>query len=336
VKGRCPSLFVSAASRRRGFSLVELLVVIALIGALVALLFPAVQAAREAARRSQCVSNLRQVAFAVLSHHDAKRRFPAGNFASRAGVCTGGQATGNDNPSQDHANWAILILPYLEEQSLFQQYDFSTYNEAPQNAKVREAQVGVYVCPSDHQTSTLTVPGLGPAAAWDLNVPYMPGSYRAVSGRSDGRRFLDDPLVTQYPRPWRGMMHVVGILGFGRERMKNVVDGASYTLMVGESVSRTKLEYRTLWAYSHSFFSLSATTPQARTRWGDYQRCREAGGVGFGLPCSRSWGSYHPGGICFALGDASVRFISDEIDDLVFAGAGSIAGREPERLDGDP
>ncbi len=66
-------------------------------------------------------------------HHDTTGHFPAGNFASRAGVCTGGQPTSEENPSQDHVNWAILILPYLEEHALFEQYDFSTYNEAPEN-----------------------------------------------------------------------------------------------------------------------------------------------------------------------------------------------------------
>ncbi len=83
---------------------------------------------------------------------------------------------------------------------------------------------------------------------------------------------------------------MVGLLGFSRESLKNIEDGTSHTLMAGESASHTKLEYRTLWAYSHSFFSLSATIPQARTLWGDYDRCRDAGGVGYGTACTRGWG----------------------------------------------
>ncbi|MBN1854988.1 MAG: DUF1559 domain-containing protein [Pirellulales bacterium] len=314
------------------FTLVELLVAIAIIGILMGLLLPAIQAARESARRAQCANNLRQIGLALWQHHDATGHFPAGNFASRIGVCTGGELTGEDNPSQDHVNWAILILPYLDERPLFEQYDFSTYNEAPENKAVRESQVAVYQCPSDQETSTLTVPGFGPAAAWDLNVPYMPGSYRAVSGRSDGRQFLDDPFVYQYPEAWRGVMHLVGILGFDRERIANIEDGTSHTLMVGESASRTKSEHRTLWAYSYAFYSLSATIPQTRTLWGDYERCRAAGGIGYGTPCTRGWGSYHADGNHFVLCDGSVRFLSQEVDVAVFAAAGSIAGGESEWL----
>ena len=322
-----------ARGRSGAFTLVELLVVISIVALLTALLLPAAQGAREAARRTQCSSNLRQVGLAVLQYHDATGRFPAGNFASRAGVCTGASLTSAAEPSQDHVNWAILILPFLEEQSLFDRYNFATYNEAPENRTVRETSVGVYVCPSDRQTDQLTVPGLGPAAAWDLNVPYMPGSYRAVSGRSDGREFLDHPLVASYPRKWRGAMHLVGILGFQQERLRHIKDGSSNTLLVGESASRTRLDYRTLWAYSYSFFALSATTPQVRTWWGDYDRCRAAGGTGYGTPCTRGWGSYHRGGSQFVLCDTAVRFVADDVDPLVFAAAGSIAGGEAERLD---
>ena len=321
-----------AQRENQAFTLVELLMVIAIVTLLAASLLPAVQAAREAARRTQCASNLRQVGLAVRQFHDATGYFPAGNFASRAGVCTGASRTSTAQLSQDHVNWAILILPFLEERALFEKYNFSTYNEAPENRAVRETSVGVYLCPSDRQRGHLTVPGLGPAAAWDLNVPYMPGSYRGVSGRSDGREFLDHPLVTQYPRNWRGAMHLVGILGFRRERLRNVTDGTSHTLLVGESVTRTRLDYGTLWAYSYGFYSLSSTIPQSRTLWGDYERCRAAGGIGYGSPCSRGWGSYHRGGSCFALCDGAVRFISDDVDLAAFAAAGSIAGGESESL----
>jgi hypothetical protein len=127
-------------------------------------------------------------------------------------------------------------------------------------------------------------------------------------------------------------MHVVGILGFRRERLRNVKDGASHTFLVGESVSRSRLDYRTLWAYSYGFYSLSATMPQARTLWGDYERCRAAAGAGYGSPCTRGWGSYHYGGVGFALCDGAVRFISDDVDLKAFAAAGSIAGGEADSL----
>lgn len=314
--------------RRPAFTLVELLVVMAIIGVLIALLLPAVQATRESARRSQCLNNLRQIGLATISYHDAHGTLPAGNFAVMAGVCTGAQFTNPNNPSQDHVNWAILILPYLEQQALFNRYDFTTYNEAPENREVRESLPPVYACPSDDSLNQLKVPGFGPAAEFDLNVAYQPGSYRAVSGRSDGREFLDNSLVTNYPAEWRGPIHIVGILGQTTERLADVTDGTSHTLLVGESTTRSRHEFQTYWAYSHSFFSLSATTPQHRTMLGDYDRCKQIGGTGMTNPCARGWGSYHPSANPFVHCDGSAGPISHEIEEGVFAPMGSIGGTD--------
>ena len=315
--------------RDSGFTLLELLVVIAIIGALLGLLLPAVQAARESARQMRCANNLKQIGLALHSFHDAHEAFPPGNSAETAGVCPGNQRPGIDSPSEDRANWMILILPYLEQKSLYEAYDQSTHNEAPENKQVRERFVNTYVCPSDLNTGELVVPAFGPAADWALGVPYMPGSYRAVSGRSDGHVFLDWSMDTTYPAGWRGPIHLVGVLGFKAERLKDVKDGLSNTLVVGESTTRSSPEYRTLWAYSYSFYSLSAATPQARTLYGDYDRCRSEVGTGRSLPCRRGWGSMHDGGLHFVLCDGSVRFINQGVDMDLFADLGSIAGGEP-------
>ena len=314
--------------RDRAFTLVELLVVIAIIGVLLGLLLPAVQAAREAARRAQCSSNLKQIGLALHGYHSAMGSFPPGNFAHTAGVCPGSQRPGVDFPSEDRANWMILILAYLEQEALYEAYDLSTYNEAPENKQVRETSVNTYACPSDVATDELTVPAFGPGSQWGLDVPYLPGSYRGVAGRSDGRMFLDWSLDTNYPRRWRGPLHMVGVLGFGTERIGDIKDGSSNTLMVGESTTKTSLPYRTLWAYSYAFYSLSSTTPQARTLYGDYDRCRQENGAGLSLPCRRGWGSFHSGGLNFLLCDGAARFIDREIDMDLFADLGSIAGGE--------
>ena len=274
--------------QNRGMTLIELLVVIAIIGILIALLLPAVQAAREAARRMECGNNLRQVGVAIHNYHAAHDSFPPGNFAETAGVCPGSRIT-----SEDGANWMILILPYLEQRAAHDTYDMKRHNESPENQRLRETSVGTYVCPSDVNTDELIIPALGPAASWSHNVAYSPGSYRGVSGRSDGWEFLDWSLNTQYRRDWRGPLHVAGVLRFTAERVTDVRDGTSNTLMVGESTTRTDPELRTLWAYSYAFYSLSATTPQSRVLYGDYQRCRDEGGNGHSLPCRRGWGSFH-------------------------------------------
>ena len=308
-------------------TLVELLVVIAIIGILIALLLPAVQAARGAARRMQCMNNLKQIGVALHNYHSTHASFPPGNFAQTAGVCPGSSTT-----SEDGANWMILILPYLEQKALHDGYDMTVHNESAENRQLREMPVNAYVCPSDLGTDELIVPALGPAAAWSLDVAYMPGSYRGVSGRSDGRAFLDWSMDTSYPRRWRGPLHIVGVLGLRSERVADIRDGSSNTLMVGESTTRTSPQYRTLWAYSYAFYSLSATTPQARVLYGDYDRCREEGGDGHSLPCRRGWGSYHGGGMNFLLCDGATRFLSQGIDVDLFAELGTISGGEPAQV----
>src|SRR5437773_558439 len=111
---------------RRAFTLVELLVVIAIIGVLVALLLPAVQSARESARRMSCMNNLKQIGLALHNHHDAFGTFPPGGVTN--GTCCG---------TQSGATWTIYILPFIEQQMLYDKYDFTQTNESSANAFVR-------------------------------------------------------------------------------------------------------------------------------------------------------------------------------------------------------
>ncbi|MEX0818470.1 MAG: DUF1559 domain-containing protein, partial [Pirellulaceae bacterium] len=139
-------------SKHRGFTLVELLVVIAIIGILVALLLPAVQAAREAARRMQCSNNLKQLGLALHNYHDTLKTFPPGYVSNRPGVegssswCRSGGVQG--------APWTALILPYMEQQNLHDQFNFNvpfqaTSNQmAPPNSNV-VIPLDTYSCPSD-------------------------------------------------------------------------------------------------------------------------------------------------------------------------------------------
>ncbi len=318
---------------RRGFTLVELLVVIAIIGILIALLLPAVQAAREAARRASCTNNLKQVGLAVHNYHASNRCFPPGNIIREAGVCTGGR----EFQSDDATCWLISILPFLEQRALYDRYDFSAYNESEPNKAVRETSVAAYVCPSDLATSKVMIPARGPAAEYNGAVPYMPGSYRGVSGRSDGYRYLDSGAITSYPADWRGPIHTVGVYGFTTESIDFVTDGTSNTLLAGESTTRTNRGYRTFWAYSYSFYTMSAaTTGQPRTLHGaDYDRCAAEGGTGKEEPCRRGWGSFHAGGMNFAVCDGSVRFIPETIDIEVFAQLSTIGGGELAQMPGD-
>jgi prepilin-type processing-associated H-X9-DG protein len=308
---------------------VELLVVIAIIAILVGLLLPAVQAAREAARRMHCANNLKQIGLAIHHYHNTYRALPPGNVIKQAGVCPG------ERPgvvSEDATNWLISILPDLEQKPLFDSYDFTAYNEGLPNQRVRETFVPAYVCPSDQNTNQLAVPAAGPAGPGGLAVPYMPGSYRAVSGRSDGYRFLDSSEFATYPTRWRGAIHTVGAKGFTVETFATIRDGTTNTLLVGEFTTRTSPEWRTFWAYSYAHFSLSAVTPQSRTLIADYDQCRALGGAGRENPCKRGWGSFHSGGVNFLRTDGSVRFVGVSVDMELLAGLATIDGEEVAQL----
>ena len=313
--------------RRSGFSLVELLMVITIIGILIALLLPAVQAAREAARRLQCANNLKQIGLALHDYHQTHGVFPPGNYAETSGVCPG--AGGSNAESEDRANWLIAILPHLELTTLHGLYSPGVANESAANQSIRETVVPHYFCPSDLDPTTPVVPARGPARADQQNVSYMPGSYRGVSGKSDGNEFLDSGLCLTYERQWRGPLHVVGVLGYQAESMTAIRDGSSNTLLAGESTTSTRPTYRTLWAYSFSFYSLSAVTEnQSRILLGDLDKCVEIGGAGYSTPCERGWGSFHPDGLNFLVCDGSVRFLHTTIDMKLFAELATIDGGE--------
>jgi len=312
--------------RREGFTLVELLVVITIIGILIALLLPAVQAAREAARRAQCANHLKQIALALHNYHAACGSLPHGNINRTAGNCPGMEEP-TVSYSTRFGNWLIAILPYMEQGALFDRYSLGDLNESAENQAVRETSVAAYLCPSDSAPRRAAVPATGPAAA--AGAKYMPGSYRAVSGRSDdGMNYLDSEMMYDFETKSRGPIHIVGVWGYDTESIAGIRDGTSNTLMVGESTTRTSTGYRTFWAYSFAYYTMSGATAQSRTLLGDFDRCVEIGGAGGDIPCKRGWGGLHPSGMNFALCDGSVRFLADSIDMELLTGMATIAGGE--------
>ena len=134
-----------------GFTLIELLVVIAIVGLLVALLFPAVSATREASRRMTCTNNLRQIGVALQMYHEKQNRYPIGGIEWRGG----------GDPSRRQLAWSAFLLPYLEQQAIYDQLDLSLAFDSPENAEAAAVVVSVYVCPTSLRGTKL-VDGRGP------------------------------------------------------------------------------------------------------------------------------------------------------------------------------
>jgi prepilin-type N-terminal cleavage/methylation domain-containing protein/prepilin-type processing-associated H-X9-DG protein len=348
-------------SRPSGFTLVELLVVIAIIGVLVALLLPAIQAAREAARRAQCANNLKQIGLAILNHESARGVLPYSNMTVGG---TGGPFYGG---------WTLEIMPYSENAQLKALYTpgaeitlpATTLPEGPRVKQIRETRVPAYLCPSDYPFE-LTVADAGPAGQ-DTTRPWAPGSYKACAGRGNGwvTWYLDEALPPPYgtanestnsTRPihdgFRGPMHAVRTTvalkgrvlktwGLQPEALKNISDGTSNTLLAAESTNRnskatppenTEFGRRTLWAYSWGNYMASQTGPQPRQFLGDYQLCLDAAtgateyNVGHSTrPCHSGWFALHTGGMNGVYCDGSVHFSSFDVDPRIFAVLGSIA-----------
>jgi prepilin-type N-terminal cleavage/methylation domain-containing protein len=319
----------------RAFTLVELLVVIAIIGILVALLLPAIQAAREAARRSQCSNNLKQIALAALNHHDQKQSFPPGCVMEKYPY------SGGDN---FFTGWTREVMAYAEDSALRELYNptVPVNSTTDLNAKkFRETLVPLYTCPSDFPME-LIIPESGPANA--NSIVFMTGSYRGNAGRGDGTVtwYLYESVPASSASPpnrhkgWRGPLHAVvrkegaqpptTVYLLRTEKIKDVTDGTSKTMLLGESTN-VFARRRTFWAYTHGNYVLSQPTPYAPTLYGDFTRCTTAGTYGqSNRACHSGWFSNHPGGMNTARCDGSIEFLSFDIDLDIFAALGSIAG----------
>jgi prepilin-type N-terminal cleavage/methylation domain-containing protein len=321
--------------RKDGFTLVELLVVIAIIAMLVTLLLPAVQSAREAARRAQCQNNLKNHALGVLNFESATGHMPQ---SVTQGPCCG-------TPS--HESWTIVVLPFMEEQGVFDLYDFTKTNEDPVNERVRLTQLAVHICPSDEGTDIPDRPESGPGSG----LLYARGTYRGNSGRSPGNGIWWDALqaVDQVPKGWKGPLTTTcaPVLSGGEPtawceglasagvvdpvKLRHITDGTSKTLLIGEQTSKVTDESsarrRTFWAYTYTSYNKSEIVPETFSMFSDYAKCVQ---VGYDSNiCKRAFGSAHVGGaIQFAYADGSVHSISRNADMQILAGMASISGDE--------
>ena len=202
--------------RCRGFTLVELLVVIAIIGVLVALLLPAVQAAREAGRRTQCQNNLRQIGLALQLHHDAKNCFPAASSGSPA------HPSGTD---QYAVSWAFELLPHMEQQSIYAAHDPTARADAAVNSTAMRTPVSAFFCPTRRS----------PIADRDFDDEDGPSQVRGVGAAGDYA--ANSGTSTQHGMPGRDEFDTTElgpIYVLSKISARQVTDGLSMTYAVGE------------------------------------------------------------------------------------------------------
>ncbi|MEX2173661.1 MAG: DUF1559 domain-containing protein [Pirellulaceae bacterium] len=320
---------------RRGFTLVELLVVIAIIGVLVALLLPAVQAAREAARRSQCSNNLKQLGIALHNYEDVYKTLP---YAWYLSVSPGGTT-----PPINIGAWGVSVLPYIEQTPLFDRYDpkWPAVNEfgpiGQSNVAVISTRLKAFECPSVassgerlYNGAISGVPGL-PTLTWraapsDYCVTTgVLGVYAniAYSGNAGGNR--------------HGALKVLGPFGgTSIGRFADMKDGTTNTFLLGERTGGNEIYSR------RQAWNAPASVKQAYIGangggWGDALNGEHwlGGTLQSGLPfppqqgpcginCTSLRGSgfhsFHPGGCQFLMGDASVQYVSESATQFSVAG----------------
>ena len=300
----------NAIQKRSAFTLVELLVVIAIIGVLVALLLPAVQAAREAARRAQCTNNVKQIALGMQNYHSAMNELPPGADCEKT--------------IQHCHTWLEFLLPYIEQQSTFVKIDFKQKTHLGVNPDVLNAfNDPALLCPSDPTAAKFDngreldyLPG--PAGTFSLGASYTPSGGPVKMNVCPYPPTAPDNINCKSDQGGAAMgiggsFGAPGMFGGGpdRYRFKDCVDGTSNTLLLGETLPI----YSTFRMYFASHMNVASTNPPPNY-FQIYRSCPESPTVRVG-DCYAQMGGFqsmHPQGFFAALADGSVRFINETID----------------------
>lgn len=290
---------------RKGFTLVELLVVIAVIGMLVALLLPAVQAAREAARRSQCQNNLRQIGVAMHNFHSAHGKFPPG-FVSKA-------PAQNEDGLGPGWGWAAHLLPHLEEANLQVWLDREITD--PIHDTVRVTSLPIFLCPSESGT-TQTFSVADDSGAELTTVAFA--NYVGVGGTDE---------VTGFPDTGTGVLFRNKSV-----RIAEITDGTSNTIMISERASRQSPQ--TTWVGAITGASIPPLNPSFEEEGPPVLILTNTGTAEDGRVPNNALGhvedsnSEHADGVNLLFCDGSVRIVNDSIDPRIWQAIGTRAGGE--------
>jgi len=318
----------SPRRRRQGFTLIELLVVIAIIAVLIALLLPAVQQAREAARRSQCKNNMKQLGLAAHNYHEIHNMIPPGLMAFDSPPGYGGYAA---------QGTGIFLLPFIEQANLYNRYDHNKGFDHADNQVVTRTPIPVYQCPSTPDTNRI-MDSVNAFASSFGGLPAENGSRVAVSDYNGARWTYR--VTDSYPNGNIGMMSHVWAFSTMQiketTRFRDATDGLSNTILYFEMAGRPKLyrngkdngalvwsqaQWSAPWSFSTGI-DIYTSSPDGITQGGSCV-----------MNCTNEWQpySFHTGGVQITMGDGSGRFLNDSINGQVLwallgRGDGTVAG----------
>jgi prepilin-type N-terminal cleavage/methylation domain-containing protein len=280
------------SDHQRGFTLIELLVVMAIIGMLIALFLPAIQAAREAARRSQCQNNLKQLGLALHSYHDSLSVFPPGYIA---------RDLSDPEDTAPGWGWASMLLPYLDQSPAYASCNFDLAIHYQANTTIGRQRLEVLMCPSDTKAGVFDVTDENDVV---LAVQVATNSYAACFG--SGGEIGEEPDLSN------GMFFRNSKIG-----VRDIIDGTNSTFALGERVAALS---QTPW-YGAVPFGIARVTPGAPVHStaieeAPVQVLAHTGSHPLDHPDSDpdDFFSLHKGGVYFLMGDGSVRFIKSTID----------------------
>ncbi|MCA9033732.1 MAG: DUF1559 domain-containing protein [Planctomycetaceae bacterium] len=319
------------ARQKRGFTLIELLVVIAIIAILIALLLPAVQQAREAARRTQCKNNLKQWGLALHNYHDVYNSFPIGAM---------GLNNSGTNPVNNFG-FHVRLLPYIEQTGMYQAFNFNKHyddkvvNGTFSNYTLKEQRFPLQFCPSARTADQTNTEGSGATAH-----TYTTIHYYGVAGAKGPR-----------PAPASGNYSHVGNTtsdhgGFAQNgllvrnkhlKFRDVTDGTSNTMAMGEISSENYAGWNKSYrAWTQGASNANGNGASYAVKNVTFPISKTSGYVGGNatrLFNDVRFGSQHTGGAQFAMGDGTVRFVSENIDFGLYQSLASIGGGEVATLE---
>jgi prepilin-type N-terminal cleavage/methylation domain-containing protein/prepilin-type processing-associated H-X9-DG protein len=330
---------------RAGFTLIELLVVIAIIGVLISLLLPAVQKVREAANRTQCQNNLKQIGLGLHNYHDVHKRFPPGYIdANRA---TSASASGTpDNDVGPGWGWASLLLPYVEQENVYRRIDFGQTVGMGVNLQISQQPLAVFQCPSDDLQDAF---GVYDSTFSTPIATLAHGNYVGCNGWvecfNNAGGFFSGGVGND------GLPGTTGAAANGvfyrnsKTNIASVIDGLSNTIIVGERSSNHSPSTWTgavpggrcpAWMATQPFAQPYAPPPGPAYDNADFgealilAHCNATHLPNADFPVfdADTFYSKHPSGTNFLFGDGSVHFLSSGIDPTTYQNLSTIAGGE--------